>query len=209
MGTSFTRTSIRTEESVFLQRVEGSSDGFGVPRDGLRRSRSRRSRTGSGWIGRLRFSDYVPRIALFASKLPACLYDIWRAGGWVEFRAHIPLIVSNHEDHQEIADDFDVEFHLPVNGHEAEQEASRNANGYRVADGPRRPRALHAGAEHGVGGPLPGRIINIHHSFLPAFAGAKPYHQAHERGVKIIGATAHYVTPGWTRDRSSTRTWRS
>jgi formyltetrahydrofolate deformylase len=184
------------EESVFLQRVEWELDGFGVPREGIAEAFGPiGERFGMEWT--LRFSDYVARIALFTSKLPHCLYDIlarWRMG---EFRAHIPLIVSNHEDHREIADDFDVEFHhLPVTPEtKGEQEASAakllESREVDVVVLARYMRVLspEVVARH------PNRIINIHHSFLPAFAGARPYHQAHERGVKIIGATAHYVTP--------------
>jgi formyltetrahydrofolate deformylase len=184
------------EESVFLQRVEWELDGFGVPRDGIPEAFAPiGERFGMEWT--LRFSDYVPRIAVFTSKLPHCLYDIlarWRMG---EFRAHIPLIVSNHEDHQEIADDFDVEFHhLPVTPEtKSEQEASAakllEAQDVDVVVLARYMQVL----SPEMVARYRNRIINIHHSFLPAFAGARPYHQAHERGVKIIGATAHYVTP--------------
>jgi formyltetrahydrofolate deformylase len=114
-----------------------------------------------------------------------------------EIRADIPLIVSNHADLGDVADDFGIPFHhLPVTAAtKPEQEAT----------------VLGLLAEHRVDlvvlarymqilsgdfvARYPHRIINIHHSFLPAFAGARPYHQAYERGVKVIGATAHYVTP--------------
>jgi formyltetrahydrofolate deformylase len=114
-----------------------------------------------------------------------------------EFRAEVPLIVSNHGDLREIAGSFGIEFHeLPVTARtKAAQEAralklleERNIDVVVLA------RYMQVLSE-GFVRRYPNRIINIHHSFLPAFAGARPYHHAHERGVKIIGATAHYVTP--------------
>ena len=184
------------EESVFLQRVEWELDGFGVPREGIAAAFAPiAERFGMEWT--LRFSDYVPRMALFTSKLEHCLYDIlarWRMG---ELRATIPLIVSNHEDHAAIAADFGVEFHhLPVTPETKAEQESRAVKLLEERDIDvivlaRYMQVLSAD----LVARYPNRIINIHHSFLPAFAGARPYHQAHERGVKIIGATAHYVTP--------------
>ena len=144
----------------------------------------------------LRFSDYTPRLALFVSKLPHCLYDLlarWRMG---EFRADIPLIISNHEDHQPIADSFGVSYYCFEIEHETkeiqEQKIVRLLEEHAV-DVIVLARYMQVLGEAFVAR-YPGRIINIHHSFLPAFAGARPYHHAHERGVKLIGATAHYVT---------------
>jgi len=184
------------EESIFLQRVEWELDGFGVPRDGVAEAFAPiAERFGMNWS--LHFSDYVPRMALFTSKLQHCLYDIlarWRMG---EYRAHIPLIISNHEDHRSIAADFGVQFHqltvTPENKAEQESVARSLLEEWEV-DLVVLARYMQVLSPDFVGR-YPNRIINIHHSFLPAFAGAKPYHQAHERGVKIIGATAHYVTP--------------
>jgi formyltetrahydrofolate deformylase len=184
------------EESVFLQRVEWELNGFGVARDDIAGAFGPiADRFGMEWS--LRFSDYVPRIALFTSKLPHCLYDIlarWRMG---EFRAHIPLIISNHDDHRGIAQDFGVEFHhLPVT---AETKGEQEGSAAKLLEEARIDVVVLARYMQVLSPEMvaryPNRIINIHHSFLPAFAGARPYHQAHERGVKIIGATAHYVTP--------------
>ncbi len=184
------------EEGVFLQRVEWEIDGFKVPRDEVAAAFTPLAeRFGMTW--RLRFSDYTPKVAFFSSRLPHCLYDLlarWRLG---EFRASIPLIISNHSDHAEIAQEFGIPFHhLPVTketkgAQEAKAAALLSEAQVDLVVLARYMQVL--GAE--IVGQFSGRIINIHHSFLPAFAGARPYHHAHERGVKIIGATAHYVTP--------------
>lgn len=184
------------EESVFLQRVEWELAGFRIERDGIAEAFGPLAeKYGMAWS--LHFSDYVPRVALFTSKLPHCLYDLlarWRMG---EFRAHIPLVISNHDDHRSIAKEFGVEFHdLPVTPEtKARQEAKAiellEAANIDVVVLARYMQVLN----EGIVSRYSNRIINIHHSFLPAFAGARPYHNAHERGVKIIGATAHYVTP--------------
>lgn len=183
------------EEGVFLQRVEWELAGFAVPREGIADAFAPlAARFGMRWS--LHFSDYVPRVALFTSKLPHCLYDLlarWRMG---EFRAHIPLIISNHDDHRSIAADFGVPFHqltvTPENKAEQERAALALLAEWEV-DLVVLARYMQVLSPDFVA-KYPNRIINIHHSFLPAFAGARPYHQAHERGVKIIGATAHYVT---------------
>jgi formyltetrahydrofolate deformylase len=184
------------EEHYFLQRVEWEMDGFAVPRADLREAfRPLAERFSMDWS--VRFSDETPRMALFVSRQAHCLYDVLARWKMDEIRADIPLIVSNHADLGDVADDFGIPFHhLPVTAAtKPEQEAT----------------VLGLLAEHRIDlvvlarymqilsgdfvARYPHRIINIHHSFLPAFAGARPYHQAHERGVKVIGATAHYVTP--------------
>jgi formyltetrahydrofolate deformylase len=184
------------EEGVFLQRVEWELDGFAIEREGIAEAFAPLAdRFGMTWS--LRFSDEVPRVALFVSKLPHCLYDLlarWRMG---EFVAEIPLVVSNHPDLERIASDFGVAYHcLPVT-EESKAEQERAALG--LLEGAGVDVVVLARYMQVLSGDFvaryPNRIINIHHSFLPAFAGARPYHQAHERGVKIIGATAHYVTP--------------
>ena len=144
----------------------------------------------------LRFSDQVPRLALFVSKLDHCLFDLlWRRHAG-EIAAEIPLVVSNHEDLRGVAERFAVPYHVhAINpgsklAEEARIESRLEEAGIELVVLARYMQVLSpafvARRRH--------RIINIHHSFLPAFAGARPYHQAYERGVKVIGATAHYVT---------------
>jgi formyltetrahydrofolate deformylase len=136
------------------------------------------------------------RVALLASKQPHCLYDLltrWKTG---ELPVELPLVVSNHPDHADACAWFGVEYHhLPVSA------ATKPAQEAAVLDLLAAARIdLVVMARYmqilspGFCERYPNRIINIHHSFLPAFVGAKPYHQAHERGVKLIGVTAHYAT---------------
>jgi formyltetrahydrofolate deformylase len=185
------------EEGVFLQRVEWELRDFAIAREELGDAfRPLAERFEMAWS--LRFSDEVPRMAVLASKLPHCLYDLlarWKMG---EFRAEVPLVISNHDDLRSIADGMDVRFEhvLVEQGATFKAEAERriiellDAESIDVIVLARYMQVL--GNE--VVGRYENRIINIHHSFLPAFAGARPYHKAHERGVKVIGATAHYVT---------------
>ncbi len=183
------------EEGVFLQRVEWELAGFKVERDEIAAAFAPLAeRFGMSWS--LRFSDYTPRVILFSSKLPHCLYDLLARRRMGEFRAAIPLIISNHEDHREIAGEFGIPFHhLPMTAATKDAQEAKATALLEEADVDlvvlaRYMQVLGAGIVE----KFAGRIINIHHSFLPAFAGARPYHHAHERGVKIIGATAHYVT---------------
>ena len=184
------------EEGVFLQRVEFELRGFAIGRDDLGAAFAAvADRFDMHWT--LRFSDAIPRMALFVSKLPHCLFDLlarWRLG---EFRAEIPLVISNHADARPIAEEFGVPFHVlrvtPDTKGDQESRMLKLLQRERV-DLVVMARYMQI-LSSGIVARYPQRIINIHHSFLPAFAGGRPYHQAHERGVKIIGATAHYATP--------------
>ncbi len=185
-----------TGEGIFLQRVEWELADFTIPRGEIEAAfRPIAERFDMSWS--LRFSDYVPRIAVFVSKLPHCLYDLlarWRMG---EFRAEIPLVLSNHADLRSVAEDFTVEYHefdITPESRAAQEERIIALLEEQRIDVIVLARYMQILGEEIVDR-YANRIINIHHSFLPAFAGARPYHQAHERGVKIIGATAHYVTP--------------
>ena len=136
----------------------------------------------------LHFSSEIPRMALFVSRLPHCLFDILARWKSQEIRAEIPLIVSNHQDLEPVARQFGVDFaHFDMTReNKAEQEAAqlellrKHQVGFIVL-----ARYMQILSEDFVRH-YPNRIINIHHSFLPAFPGAKPYHQAYERGVKVI-----------------------
>lgn len=183
------------EKGVFVQRVEWELAEFAVPRSEIEEAfRPIAERFSMTWS--LRFSDYLPRMAVFASKLPHCLYDVlarWHMG---EFRAEIPLVISNHPDLRSISESFEIAYHcFPITPDEKVTQEERIIE---LLEEQRIDLVVLARYMQIVGEGLVGRyqdrIINIHHSFLPAFAGARPYHQAHERGVKIIGATAHYVT---------------
>jgi formyltetrahydrofolate deformylase len=140
--------------------------------------------------------SHKKRVCIFVSKADHCLYDLLlrhRAG---ELRAEFALIVGNHADLQPIAAQFDVPFVLsprtPDNKRDAEENELALLESDRI-DLVVLARYMQVLSDEFVAH-FPQRIINIHHSFLPAFVGGRPYHQAHERGVKLIGATAHYAT---------------
>lgn len=184
------------EQSIFFQRVEWELRDFKIPRERIADAfRPLAEDFGMSWD--LRFSDDVPRMAILVSKKEHCMSDILLRQRMGEFKASIPLIISNHPDLRPIAESFGIAFrHTPV-----------TAKTKTIAE----EQILSALKEHGVElvvlarymqiltkefvSCYPNRIINIHHSFLPAFAGSKAYRRAYERGVKVIGATAHYVTP--------------
>jgi formyltetrahydrofolate deformylase len=144
----------------------------------------------------LTFSDRVPRVVVFATKASHCLYDLLLCQQIGDLGGTIVAVISNHDVLAEVCRHFDVPFTvIPVDRNDkrrAEQQQlglldSLDADVVVLA------RYMQILSPEFVDR-WPNRIINIHHSFLPAFAGARPYHQAKERGVKIIGATAHYVT---------------
>ena len=146
----------------------------------------------------LYFSDIRPRMAIFVSKMSHCLYDLlarWKAG---EYDVDIPCIVSNHEDLRYVAEQFGIPYYVwsikkdhsnKAEVEQAEMELLANEKVTFIV----LARYMQIISDEMIQ-TYPNHIINIHHSFLPAFVGAKPYHQAWERGVKIIGATSHYVT---------------
>ena len=145
---------------------------------------------------RIYSAERKPRMALFVSKYDHCLYDILGRYNSGELFLEIPFIFSNHSDLKPIADSFNIPFyHIPVTKatkHDAEQEQLNLLESHQI------DFIVLARYMQIVSGTLidkyPNKIINIHHSFLPAFVGAKPYHSAYKRGVKIIGATSHYIT---------------
>ena len=145
---------------------------------------------------RLYFSDTKPRMAIFVSKMSHCLFDLlarYTAGEW---NVEIPLIISNHPDMQHVAERFGIPFYLfPITKETKEEQEQKEMEllaKHRITFIVL-ARYMQVISEQMINA-YPNRIINIHHSFLPAFVGAKPYHAAFERGVKIIGATSHYVT---------------
>jgi formyltetrahydrofolate deformylase len=186
---------IDTEKNLFLQRVEWELKGFKIPREKIAEEFSPLAKS-FNMTWELHFSDYIPKIAIFVSKYEHCLQDLLLRQRIGEFNATIPLIISNHPDLKNPIEDLGIEFACcPLeNDNQKNQEkcmlGKLKEKGIDLIVLARFMRILSNDfVKH-----YPNKIINIHHSFLPAFAGAKPYHQAHEKGVKIIGATAHYVT---------------
>lgn len=182
-------------DGAFFQRIELELDDVDLGRDEIGEAfEPVAERYGMCWT--LRFSDERPRMAILASKEPHCLHDLlnrWRTG---ELAVEVPIVVSNHPDHAAVAEWFGVEHaHVPiVDGDRATQEAEvKRLLQERDIELVVLARYMQVLSE-GFCAAWPERIINIHHSFLPAFQGARPYHQAHERGVKLVGVTAHYAT---------------
>ena len=183
------------EAGVFFMRVEWQVEGFRIPREDLVRvfqyvAEPRKMK----WS--LHFSDEQHRLALFVSKEPHCLYDLLARADSGELGAEISLVVSNHEILRPIVERMGIPFHyLPVTpANKADQETQQMAllaqHQIHTVVLARYMQIL----SDTFATTYQNRIINIHHSFLPAFPGARPYHSAHRRGVKIIGATSHYVT---------------
>lgn len=144
----------------------------------------------------LHFNFPKPRMAIFVSKLSHCLFDILGRYHGGQLEVDIPLVISNHQDLKSVVEAFGIPFfHIPVS---AAQKESAEAEQLRLLEEYQVDFVVLARYMQILSGDFiqrfPNRIINIHHSFLPAFVGARPYHAAYERGVKIIGATAHYVT---------------
>lgn len=183
-------------ENIFFMRIEWELESFLVPQEKIEDYFETLYAQKYGMSFRLYFSDVKPRMAIFVSKMSHCLFDLlarYTAGEW---NVEIPLIISNHPDLQHVAERFGIPFHLfPITKETKEEQekkemellAKHKVNFIVLA------RYMQVISEKMIGA-YPNRIINIHHSFLPAFVGAKPYHAAFERGVKIIGATSHYVT---------------
>jgi formyltetrahydrofolate deformylase len=184
-----------SDSGTFFMRLEIEGEGFGLGRDEFAGAFAPLARRHDmDW--RLSYTDTPKRMAVLVSRHDHCLIDLlwrWDAG---ELKAQIPLVVSNHPDLEARAESYGIPYHhLPVT---KETKAAQE------------PKVLDLLFEHGINlvvlarymqiltpkfvAAYPSGIINIHHSFLPAFAGADPYRRAHERGVKTIGATAHYVT---------------
>jgi len=181
--------------NAFFMRIEWQLEKFLIPKERIGEYFQTLYANKYGMEFWLYFSDQKPRMCIFVSKMSHCLYDILARYSAGEWNVDIPLIISNHEDLRPIAEQFGIPFHVfnitPEN--KAAQEAAEmklmKDNGVTFIVLARYMQVI----SDDMIAAYPNKIINIHHSFLPAFVGAKPYHQAYERGVKIIGATSHYV----------------
>ncbi|MBQ9477794.1 MAG: formyltetrahydrofolate deformylase [Bacteroidales bacterium] len=187
---------VDTVDSMLFMRIEWELDGFLIPREGLRTYVNALFSDRYDMSINVFFSDEKPRMAIFVSKLSHCLYDLlarYNAGEW---NVDIPCIISNHEDLRYVAEQFGIPYHVfPIT---AENRAQTEQAELELLRRERISFIVLARYMQIISDDMireyPHHIINIHHSFLPAFVGARPYHQAYERGVKIIGATSHYVT---------------
>ena len=186
------------QDGRFFMRIEWELEDFLIPRDKIKEYVDILYAQRYSMTFNLYFSDIRPRMAIFVSKMSHCLFDLlarYKAGEW---NVDIPCIVSNHEDLRDVSEQFGIPYYVwsidkdHSNKDEVEQAELRlleekNVTFIVLA------RYMQIISDTMIDR-YPHHIINIHHSFLPAFIGAKPYHQAWERGVKIIGATSHYVT---------------
>jgi formyltetrahydrofolate deformylase len=183
------------QKGTFFMRIEWELSGFSIPKDKIAfHFKPIADKFSMNW--EIKFSSFVPNVAIFVSKYDHCLYDLlyrFKAG---EFNGNLKLVISNHEDLRHAVEMFGIPFYcfpktketkLEVEKREIELLERENVDTVILA------RYMQILSNQFVDR-FKNRIINIHHSFLPAFVGAKPYHRAYERGVKIIGATSHYVT---------------
>ncbi len=179
---------------LFLSRLEWDLAGFNLSRLSIKEEIVQLANSFGG-KAQVNFSDEFPRVAIFVSKQSHCLLDLlWRVNTQ-EMNMTVPLIVSNHTELQKICEGFDVYYKcVPVNKDDkliSEKIILKTISEYKI-DLIVLAKYMQILSNDFLKSSPP--IINIHHSFLPAFKGSKPYHRAWERGVKLIGATAHYVT---------------
>jgi formyltetrahydrofolate deformylase len=180
----------------FFMRVEWELDHFLIPAEKIGDFFGTQIAAKYNMLWNIYFSDKIPRMAIFVSKQSHCLYDILARYYSGEWNVEIPLIISNHKDLKPVADQFGIPFHFfPItkenkDTQEKEEMELLKKNNISFVVLARYMQII----SNNLINEFPNKIINIHHSFLPAFPGSKPYHSAYERGVKIIGATAHYVT---------------
>ena len=184
------------DSGQFFMRVAWELEGFVLPADGIADDFKMNIADKFDMKFQLHITDRPMRMAVFVTRLSHCLYDLLQRYKSKEWNVEIPVIISNHNNLRPIADQFEIPFHYFEVNPENKLEQEENI--------------LHLLEEEEIDflvlarymqilsvkmiAKYPNRIINIHHSFLPAFIGARPYHQAFERGVKIIGATSHYIT---------------
>ncbi len=183
------------ESGIFLMRVEFDPSQFDIPlADFAQHFSPIAEKFEMQW--RLAQSSFRPKMAVLVSKYDHCFADLLYRHKSGELTCDIPLVISNHPDNQALADFYQIPFFVVPVGKDNKQQAEEKILGLLRQHNPDflvLARYMQVLSESFVD-KYPSRIINIHHSFLPAFVGAKPYHQAFERGVKLIGATSHYVT---------------
>ncbi len=187
---------VDAEANVFFMRMEWELDGFLIPRQSLKEAVRDLTRPFECMQSSVYFSDEKPRLALFVSKDTHCMYDLLARHESGELDVEIPVIIGNHETLRRDAERFGIPFHLfPITKETKVEQEAREIALLEEAKVDTIVLARYMQIlSHGFAARFSNQVINIHHSFLPAFVGAKPYHQAYARGVKIIGATSHYVT---------------
>ena len=183
------------EKNIFFQRIMFDMSEMTISRPQLEKLlASECGRLQMNW--RIAYKDVKKRMAIFVSKYEHCIYDLLLRHRLGELDCDIPLIVSNHEDLRAFAEGFGVPYYVfKIDKDNKREQESREIALLREhkIDLVVMARYMQILSDEMIA-QFPQQIINIHHSSLPAFKGAKPYHQAHERGVKLVGATAHYAT---------------
>jgi formyltetrahydrofolate deformylase len=183
------------ESGLFLMRVEFDPKDFDIPLADFGKHFSPIAEA-FAMTWRLAQSSHRPRMVIFVSKYDHCLVDLLYRHQSGELACEIPLIISNHPDNQAVADFYKIPYAVVPLTKDNKQAAEKQIHS--LIDGHKSDFMVLARYMQILSNDFvqryPQRIINIHHSFLPAFVGARPYHQAFERGVKLIGATSHYVT---------------
>ncbi|MFI1743546.1 formyltetrahydrofolate deformylase [Thalassobellus sediminis] len=184
------------EQNIFFMRLESEFIDTNFSTEGFKETFKETLADKFEMKWRIYSSEKKPKMALFVSKYDHCLYDLLGRYNSGELNLEIPFIISNHLDLKPIADNFKIPFyHIPVT---KDKKAEAEDKQLELLESHNIDFIVLARYMQIVSGKLinkyPNKIINIHHSFLPAFVGAKPYHSAYKRGVKIIGATSHYVT---------------
>ena len=184
------------EENRFFMRVEWDMSSFGLSADEVKAKFEEEIASPYKMHWTFDCTKHTPRMAIFVSKMSHCLYDLLARYQANELDVEIPVIISNHPDMEQIAGQFGIKYyHFPISKENKKEQEKKELQVLKEND----VDFIVLARYMQIISPelikqFPDRIINIHHSFLPAFAGAKPYHAAYKRGVKIIGATSHYVT---------------
>jgi formyltetrahydrofolate deformylase len=182
-------------DKLFFMRIEWELNGFALNREEISIAFAPLAKQfNMKWD--LHFTDYVPRIAIFVSRHLHCLHDLILRRHMGELGADVAAVISNHDDARDLVEQFGLKFfHFPVTEKNKKQQ---EADSLKLLRDMNIDLVVLARYMQILSGHFleyyPNKIINIHHSFLPAFAGGNPYQQAYDRGVKIIGATGHYVT---------------
>ena len=187
---------VDSERGVFFMRVEWDLENFTIQQDKI--AEYFETLVGSRYqmTAQLHFSDTKLRMALFVSKMSHCFYDLLARYESDELKVEIPVIISNHTKLKHVAERLGIDFHcisITKDNKKQQEEKQKKLLQQHDIDFIVLARYMQVLSDDFVK-TYPQRIINIHHSFLPAFPGGRPYHSAYERGVKIIGATSHYVT---------------
>jgi len=187
---------VDSDRGIFFMRIEWDLENFAIQRDKIAEYFETLVASRYQMTSQLHFSDVKLRMALFVSKMSHCFYDLLARYECGELNVEIPIIISNHTALQKAAERLGIDFHclsITKENKKQQEEKQKELLQQHNIDFIVLARYMQVLSDDFVKD-YPQKIINIHHSFLPAFPGSRPYHSAYERGVKIIGATSHYVT---------------